>query len=319
MNITLVSIPAVVIQSSPEILSRLLATESPNNFRLQRKDFSILSSAEGSGSPSGCMEFTLGEAFAGSEGDIINVYNAYNQAVYTGTVTDVANSSPDFIIQTDIPYDSDFDGSYLNDITLFAGFYFEGRLTVNDVVQPLTVQASPDTSGVADLDVSGILRIVTSLEKVGDYSFDLMSETNKSGKFTLAYRAMWYGASNSWTEEGGTWYYVEAVRSVEQGSNLSEYLFTEAAFGEFLNSFTQPVYFTGLPWDISFFVPGDLQGDIVITVTHYNSLNEVLSTDEQTWASGPFLGRIASFSLNPVTLEEYADHFILAITNEVPS
>ena len=160
--ITLVSTPEHITQVSPEIVSRWLATESPNNFRLQRKDFVVTGEADNGG----FLELTLDSDFTGALGDVIAVYNAYNEAMYTGTIAGLY--SPATTVLTDIAWEATMDIEYMNDNTLKGGYYFEGRLTINGVVQTLTVIASPDSFGLADLDVSGILRIQTILSKVGD-------------------------------------------------------------------------------------------------------------------------------------------------------
>lgn len=167
------------------------------------------------------------------------------------------------------------------------GFYIEARLTVNGVLLPdqMNIIASPNVAGYVDLDVSGVLRTVTSLRKDGDYSTLIMKEETKSGCFTFEYRTRWFGKSddeliNPFISEASpdvTWYYGECVRSEEQGSNLHD--FTTDAYNDvpFLNLFDQPVYYQGLPWDISFILPelnttgtGD---DMTVSIRFYNSAN----------------------------------------------
>jgi hypothetical protein len=317
MNIELLSIPARAIQVSPEIVSYWVATESANNFELRRRDWLITGSAESSSSPAGCMEFTLDSEFIGSIGDVIAVYNNYNDAIHVGRVMDFTNASPDFSIITDIPFDANFDGAYFNDHTLFNGFYFEGRLTVNDALQSLTIVASPDSKGVANLDVSGVLRIMTSLDKNGDYSETVMAETNKSGKFTFEYRPCWYGSNQSWIAESNVWYYAECVRSIEQGSNLYEFVASDAGDVPFLNSFTQPVYFAGLPFDISFICPvmDDVSpGSMLhVTLSHYNSGNTLLSQNEYDIDPTSLSGRVCSLTIDPEFIESSAAYITAKI------
>lgn len=161
------------------------------------------------------------------------------------------------------------------------GFYIEARLTVNGVPLPdqMNIIASPNTAGYADLDVSGVLRTVTSLGKDGDYSTLIMKEETKSGNFTFEYRTRWFGKSddeaiNPFIPEATpnvTWYYGECVRSEEQGSNLHDYVADAYNDAPFLNLFDQPVYFHGLPWDISFILP---EGpDITVSIRFFNSAN----------------------------------------------
>lgn len=318
MNITLLSIPAMVIQTSPEILSFWLATESPNNFELQRRDWIITGSAESTGSPANCMGFTLDSEFAGSIGDVIAVYNNFNQSMVAGTITDIVNASPDFIIGTDIPYAATFDGAYLNDHTLFNGFYFEGRLTVNDILQPLTIVASPNSLGIANLDVSGVLRIMTELGKNGDHSTLIMAETNKSGKFTFEYRPCWYGSDQSYIQEENVWWYVEAVRSIEQGSNMAEFVASDAGDAPFLNSFNKPVYFAGLPFDVSFIVPELDQispsAMLRVVIKRYDSTNQLLASTTTDIDPTGLTGRVCSLNIDPNAIETNATYMTAEIT-----
>ena len=277
--IAILSDPSHVIQVSPEIISRWLATECPNNFQLQRRDFIPVDSYSDSGSPE-YLQLEFSSDFTGAVGDIITVYNSTNGAMYVGTVTAIA--SPATVITTSIPWVAGFVAGYLNDNTLHAGYYFEGRLTVNDVVQDLTVIASPDSFGKANLDVSGVLRLMTSLNKTGDNTSLVMSETTKSGKFTLEYRECWYGQEGAYTAEGNTWYYVEAVRSAEQGSNLYEFVATEISDAPFMNAFSRPVCYAGFPFDISLIFPETAQTspemDVTVQIKVYNAARVLLTT-----------------------------------------
>jgi hypothetical protein len=73
---------------------------------------------------------------------------------------------------------------------VYQGFYIEARLTVNGTQLPdqMNIIASPNPAGNVDIDVSGVLRTVTSLGKDGDYSTLVMHEETKSGNFTFEWR-----------------------------------------------------------------------------------------------------------------------------------
>lgn len=173
MAITLISTPEYSDSVSPPNISRWVATESENNFRLFRHDFDVVTAVDNGG----FLRLTVAAGtYSGTTGDIVSVFNKTLDAMYVGTTTAGTDTTT---IETDIPYLAGFDPgdvaldptrtiTYLNDHTLFGGFYFEGRLTVNGILEPLTVIASPDKYGYADLDVSGVLRIKTSLGKTGD-------------------------------------------------------------------------------------------------------------------------------------------------------
>ncbi|HUX57060.1 MAG TPA: hypothetical protein VMV77_08805 [Bacteroidales bacterium] len=315
--ITLVSTPACADTVDPTVVYRWLATESPNNFRLFRNDWVVLTTANNAG----YLEITLDidGAFPGTTGDAIAVYNFTNEAMHTGLITNVAGA----VITTDIVFVTDMDIRYMNDNTLYPNYYFEGRLTINGAVEALTVIASPDSFGYADLDVSGILRIHTALGKTGNYSSLIMKETTKSGSFIFEYRGVWYkgtswGAEEGWVEAdddlpivsppfGNTWYYGECVRSEEQGSNLHEYVPSEVQDAPFLNSFAEPVYFRGMPFDLSFIIPEISavvpESHFVVTQKIYNSMNTQLGGDIVTAVDADALeGFINSLNINETTI-----------------
>ena len=280
--ITLISTPAVADTTDPTFLYRWVATESPINFRLFRSDWVVTNEANSGG----YLAITLSMigAFPGTAGDSISVYNSYNDTMYTGVITSTAG---DPVIVTDIVWEATMVITYANDNTLYGGYYFEARLTINGAVEPLTVIASPDSFGYADVDVAGILRIHTSLGKTGDYTTLVMAEPTKSGNFSVEYRGCWYGSSEAWTDADDdlitspaaatTWYYAECVRSEEQGTNLHEYVASAFQDAPYLNLFDQPVLFVGLPWDISFILPElnttGVATDMTVSIRFYNSAN----------------------------------------------
>jgi hypothetical protein len=194
------------------------------------------------------------------------------------------------------------------------GFYIESRLTVNGITLPdyLNIIASPNPGGLAQLDVSGVLRIVTSLGKTGDYSTLLMAEPTKSGYFTLAWRTRWFGKSddeavNPYTSDGGSpgtiWWYAECVRSEEQGSNLYDYVSTGTNDAPFLNSFAEPVFFLGLPFDLSFIMPDIASAPVTVTIRRYNSANTLLGTTTTVVASAALEGFVNSLNIDPASIE----------------
>jgi hypothetical protein len=235
--------------------------------------------------------------------------------MFVGTVVSMA--SPATAIVTDIPWVAGAVIDYVNDNTLYGGYYFEGRLTVNGVVQALTVIASPDTKGKANVDVSGVLRIMTALGKTGDYSVLIAAEPTKGGTFTFAYRGCWYGSAEAYTEETNVWYYVEAVRSAEQGSNMYDFVPSEAQDAPFLNAFAQPVFFTGLPFDLSFILPklaGSPAPDLTVTVKRYDANNTELSSTVTIVSAAAYEGKVCSLRIDPATIEATAAYMTAEIT-----
>jgi hypothetical protein len=320
--ITFISDPGYPDPLDLSIISRWVATESPNNFRLLRQDWLVTGANNG-----GFLELTCTDDYTGIVTNDIAVYCAATNQMYIGTVTNIDGTFK--IVTTDIVWVATMNITYMNDNTLHGGYYFEGRLTINNVLYPLTIISSPDSFGYADLDVSGLLRIVTTTGKIGDYSTTLMKETTKSGKFNFEYRECWYGSSNAW--EGSVitspvtsppilidWYYAECVRSEEQGSNLHDYVANDVRDAPFLNQFDEPVYFNGLPFDISFILPEQALvsplSDITVTIRCYNSLNTLLSTTIIIVPADQLEGYVNSLNIDPAIIFPGSSHLTAEIT-----
>jgi hypothetical protein len=288
---------------------------------LLRRDWYVISCVNSGG----YLAINILGGFTGSDGDVISVYDANTLSMYTGTITD---SSGDPVLITDIPWVTGMDIKYLNDHTLYAGYYFEGRLTINGVVEPLTIIASPDSFGYADLDVSAILRTKTRVGKVTNYLDPIMKDTYKSGNFTLEYRACWWGSDEAYIQEEletspvapVMWYYAECVRSIEQGCNLSEYVATDLAEAKWLNQFETPVYWYGLPFDISFILPeisGLASGDLLtVTMKVYDSENNQLGADiVENIDIDSLEGFVNNYAIDSTLIPVGAAYFTVAITS----
>ena len=291
---------------SPAVACRWVATECPVVFEFARKDFTVVAASNSSG----YLRLQLSALFTGTNGDSITVFDSASGGVLTGTVTNTATA---YYIITSIPYSAAYTPTYLNDNTLRTNYYLEARLTINDVVGTITLKASPNAAGAIQMDVSGLLRIATMTTKVGDYSARIIAETSKSGKFTIEYREVWVGSSNAYTAEGNTWYYVQAVRSEEQGCNLHEYVMDGVNDAVFFNTFSRPTYFAGLPFDLSFIWPADFIA-VTVTIKTYNASNVLLSTTEEYIEDDGFAGYLCSVNIDPEGIEANADHFTIQIT-----
>jgi hypothetical protein len=314
----LISDPGYPEPLDPTIISRWVATESEINFRLSRKDYLVTLSANNGG----FLQITITPSVTAVlpvVNDEIALYDSTTGAMLIGTLSNVG-AYP--ILITDIPWVAGMAISYMNDNTLHGGYYFEGQLTINGILDPLTVIASPDSFGYADLDVSGVIRIKTSLGKTGDYSDLIMKEPTKSGNFTFEYRGRWYvnlvADIDDYTPEGNMWYYGEVVRSEEQGSNLHEYVVNAMRDAPFLNSFDRPVFFKGLPFDLSFIFPETSlvspAYDIIVTMKIFNSVNTQLGADIVTYVDADALeGYINSLNINPASIPLTADHLTVQI------
>jgi hypothetical protein len=302
---------ALTVISTPEYneayTSYWLATECPILFGLQRADYTAITQSASGGHLS--IQFTA--AFTGNVGDQVSVYNHFNDTMSTGLVTNVAGDT----IITDIEWVATMDIHYCNNNTVRGGYYFEAQLTINGAVNALTVTASPDTFGYADLDISGVLQTMTTTAKVGDNTDTIMAETNKSGYFIIAFRECWYESDESYTAEGNNWRYAEFVRSTEQGCNLYEYvpqvdpLDATEYHVPFVNQFEKPVFFAGLPFDLSFIAdeipPVSVDYDATILV--YNAAGTLLDTLIYM-VTDPTNVRLSSLNIDPLAIDPDASY-----------
>lgn len=311
---------SLIIESTPLVgASRWVATESPILFGLQRNDLSdqqivrdeYITSSEDSG---GFLKLIITwheEDFLFYEGDSVSVHDATTDTMLTGTITTVGE---DASLILSIPWVAGTDIDYLNDNTTKPNYYFEVRLTINETLNALTVIASPNSFGYAEIDVSGVLQTVLTAGKVGAETGAIVAETNKSGWFTVEVRECWYYSSESYTEEGNTWNYAEFVRSAEQGGNLEEYVpdyVDESPAGTFnydnpiCNLFTRPVITEDLPFSLSYLQGMAEAGSpaVVETVTYYvrqyNSLNVLIDTLSNTISvTDVEMGRLCSCNID---------------------
>src|SRR5512137_1423631 len=99
--ITLISTPEYHEPTDLSVISRWLATESPNNFRLLREDYIVvLGTSVNSG---GYLQFRLSSSYDGLVTNDIAVYDFTTNSMKVGTVT-IINTAvvTDDLITTDI-------------------------------------------------------------------------------------------------------------------------------------------------------------------------------------------------------------------------
>jgi hypothetical protein len=336
--LSLISIPRCNDATHPADYSYWLATESANIFKFQRTDFNVVSVTSANRAGIDYLQITVDAAsYTGVLDNIITIFNTTYGVKYTGHIVTGFTTT---VLETDILWVTSMAASlatgYVNDNTLYGGFYLEGRLVVNGDILPeqMNIIASPDGFGFIDLDVSGVLRVMTSLGKDGTYGVDpvtglfdpdlaLQKEETKSGNFILEYRTRWFGQTSdeavnpyqTCCSPPMTWYYGEAVRSEEQGSNLHDYLPNVSDEEKFLNSFDQPVYFRSLPWDISFILPDTASATADVILSFFNSVNAPVSTVTYTVdiTTDVIDGHIVSMSVDPASVPLTAVYFIAKI------
>jgi hypothetical protein len=114
------------------------------------------------------------------------------------------------------------------------------------------------------------------------------------------------------------WYYAECVRSEEQGSNLHDFVADSLNDAPFLNQFENPVYFLGLPFDLSFILPEmaivSPASEITVTINIYDSNNMLLSSVVETIPADQLEGYVNSLNIDPATIPANASYITAEIT-----
>jgi hypothetical protein len=208
----------------------------------------------------------------------------------------------------DVPFEARFATDWLYVLSPQYGrnSYLEVRLKINDVYEPSTVRFTPDSLGEIEADISRYLQAKVTNEKIGDYDSENIAETNQSGKFELEYRERYDGDSSTWVEEGNDWYYIYAVRTKEQGSNLSEFCNLEL-----FNIFEKPIWWVGMPFDLQFWWnPKYLVLEYV--VESYDAAGTLLSTNSYR-LDDEGLGYLNSIKINRDTIEALADYLEITV------
>ncbi len=319
-QVELVSTPACYNTADPSIVVRWVATDNPVVFSLQRRDYNVEGYIAQITSPDGTA-ITLDREFTGMVGDNIIIIDAVGNTYLTTVLDAVTN-----IIVVDIAHD-DFTQppAIVNNNTEYRNFHFEARVQINGKYSHMTVISAPNRLGYADIDVSSLLKIATSKRKDGDYISKITPEKSKSGKFYFEYRGVWWGSDEEWQQEMTdtspaepvTWNYVEAIRSEDQGANLSEYIASEIDDAPFLNTFERPVYYRGMPFDISFILPEIPYPEIIVTIKAYDAQNKRVGIDiTQAIPSAGIQGYVHSLLISESDVPEGASYFTVSIEAE---
>lgn len=303
MGFRLLSTPKQTIKGTG-LTSKWVATDSPVEFKLQRVDAFIASQSI----VSGFLRVTYSGAasnLVAHTGDKVLLLNSALGYYAYATVSAVSGLNVTTSLAFTASDSRTFDTLVFYDRAL--NYFFEALLYVNGVQQSYPIEVSPDPLGRATLDVSGYLYAYVSSAKSGEYLRPFTAEVNQSGHFELDIRDNFLGAtSTEYYRVPDTYYYVKAIRTMEQGGNLSEFVPNLAAKSKFFNAYETPPAAFGLPFDISFIYSELLAGKTVqLKEEYYDSQNTKLG-DKTTNVSADQIGRLVSYSvdttnINPLT------------------
>lgn len=300
----LVGTPAVVFDAdaSPVEYSTLVATESPVIFTFRRSSGTISSVEDAGGSPANPLIYHDGPT--PTTLDKVMIYDSLLGTMVEYTVDYVQAGS--FTVLADWEPRFATDWLYFYNSTTASNVYLEVRLKVNGVYGTFTSRFSPNTNGLVTADISSILKSYVSGLKNGNYLNVSDAEIYQSGTFELEYRERYDGDANEWTVEPNDWYYIYAIRSKEQGSNLVEYW--DLAW---VNQFEQPTWWIGTPFDLQFWW-NPKYTDLSINRKHYDAGNVLLS-ETTTDLDNAQKGYLVSVRIDADTIEANCDHIAFDI------
>lgn len=293
-------------------ISRWLATDAPIEFWAQRKD-NLISSVANNGGNFQINLSTANSIFYPVVGEFISLHA---QGAYY--IVQVLSKQSDSQYTIALSYNASTVFDYYVAHQKPVNYYVDIKLSINGIEQQYLAEFTPNINGLCKCDVSGYLQSYVNDDKRATVDGDVnVKETNQSGSFTFYIRENYIGNVNSsFVLNQNTWYYIKGARSIEKGSNVSEFVPNLSQQTEFLNYFEEPTCYVGLPFDISFIYSELLAGKSVQVIEeHYNSLNVMLSTQTRAIDSTQ-IGSVNSLVINVEAIESTCDYMKLRLITD---
>lgn len=293
-------------------ISRWLATDAPIEFWAQRKD-NLISSVANNGGNFQINLSTANSIFYPIVGEFISLHA---QGAYY--IVQVLSKQSDSQYTIALSYNASTVFDYYVAHQKPVNYYVDIKLSINGIEQQNLAGFTPNFNGLCKCDISGYLQSYVNDDKRATVDGDVnVKEANQSGSFTFYIRENYIGNVNSsFVLNQNTWYYIKGARSIEKGSNVSEFVPNLSQQTEFLNYFEEPTCYVGLPFDISFIYSELLAGKSVQVIEeHYNSLNVMLSTQTRAIDSTQ-IGGVNSLVINVKAIEATCDYMKLRLITD---
>lgn len=130
---------------------------------------------------------------------------------------------------------------------------FDGATSV------ITATHAANLTGYCRADISKYLRTLLQPKDVLNYTSINYRDANIGASYTVQYKEAWDGGQDStWTSAGDPFYVTYSAMQIgnKTGGNMQTYVTlpdaVQAHPAKFLNDFANPVFYTDMPWDISF-------------------------------------------------------------------
>lgn len=123
----------------------------------------------------------------------------------------------------------------------------------------ITATHAANLTGYCRADISKYLRTLLLPKDELDYTAINYRDANISASYTVEYKEIWDGGGDTtWTSAGDPFYVTYSAMQIGNptGGNMQPYVTLPGAGqmhpARFLNDFKNPVFYTDMPWDISF-------------------------------------------------------------------
>jgi hypothetical protein len=259
MSLTVIQRPFKFISGN---VSNWNAAKNPIVYRMQRKDYGILSVANSGGALQITVNTNLTTLTTAQGGPVVigsklwvqtDTGLAYNALYTVVSVTNAANSVVTFEAST---YTVAATTGFIN---LQQRTNYRVQTGVYNAANTLlaTISYSPDKSGDLLIDVATPLLNNLSVDNVADYvsGFTTNDETTAYVKFYIKYTEIWTNSAESETNDSANKFFaLYGARQIGElyGGNMAEYVNYEngTPASLFLTKFTRPSLWRGYPFSI---------------------------------------------------------------------
>jgi hypothetical protein len=262
---------------SPPIESYWVAVHNPVFITWQRRDYETPTAYAGSG----FLRLQFAAPTGAVTGDLIYV-NCPGAYVGLATITGFATN--DIITDVSISLSMGTFPGYVNNLTQRANYFIEIEVTVpsasstppdSDILA--TLQATPDTTGLIKVDISGALQSYTSNPDTLTLPVSAAGEADGGSTIQFKYRAAerWRPPSGLVEQPYGSYspnsYGVNGAFQAghEFNGNYAQYYPNYDNPGQFITDFTRGKYWAGYPFDVAYIFPPEFDLITVNIVTSF--------------------------------------------------
>lgn len=249
-------------------ISKWNAAYNPIVINFQRKDFLVISITRASDSQ---IAVTLSTTLLTNQYQLgLNdtLYLKTAKYEYQGKASSFSNVSGNGVFIIDKTYTEDDTTGFLNINGIKPGYYIDLIIQYGlDPVNPQFINPtfSQNSKGAVRADLSPFLQTLLDFKDNYNYTDASYTDLSQSASYQVKFRELWSGGNGQWFSAPYPLYVARAAMQLgeKNNGNMAQYVpFVDATNSydkaKFLTNFKQPVYWQGLPFEISFIYSEDL-------------------------------------------------------------